>query len=172
MRLLRAEMPGFNSADFEQTGRNLNRHFGRLTLAVVFSLPFAKTAPAEGVAETVRQWGLIGRWSLDCSLRPDADRGAVLAYEIARGDRVVLRRNFGDGIDESNVVGAKIAADGLLNLRVFIPSIGQAREYGLTMLPDGTLRAVYNRNRKGEYTIKDGKFTANGEPTPPQHRCK
>jgi hypothetical protein len=31
---------------------------------------------------------------------------------------------------------------------------------------------MYNRNQKDEYTIKDGNFTANGEPTPPQHKCR
>jgi hypothetical protein len=40
------------------------------------------------------------------------------------------------------------------------------------MQPDGTIRTMYNRNQKDEYTIKDGKFTANGNPTPSQHRCK
>ena len=158
--------------DFEQGVRNLNRHFGRLTLAMFLALMLAKNASAESVAETVRQWGLIGPWSLDCSLRPDADRGAVLAYEIARSGRVVLRRNFGDVTDESNVVSAKVSADGMLNLRVFLPSLKQTREYGLMMQPDGTLRAIYNRNQKDEYTIKDGKFTTNGNPTPPQHKCR
>ena len=38
--------------------------------------------------------------------------------------------------------------------------------------PDGTMRAMHNRNQKDEYSIKDGKFTANGEPTPPQHKCR
>jgi hypothetical protein len=39
-------------------------------------------------------------------------------------------------------------------------------------LPDGSVRAVYNRNERNQYSIKDGKFTANGKPTPPQHRCE
>jgi len=39
------------------------------------------------------------------------------------------------------------------------------------MQPDGTLRAMYNRDRNGEYTIKDGKFTGNGNPTPSQYKC-
>lgn len=51
--------------------------------------------------------------------------------------------------------------------------IKKTREYGLMMQPDGTLRAMYNRNnQKDEYTIKDGKFTANGNPTLTQHRCR
>jgi hypothetical protein len=39
------------------------------------------------------------------------------------------------------------------------------------MQPDGAMRAIYNRNQKREYTINDGKFTANGNPTRPQHKC-
>jgi hypothetical protein len=149
----------------------LNGHVSRLTLAMLFSLTLTLEAPAETMAETARKWGLIGSWSLDCSLAPDRNRGTVLAYEIASGDRVVHRRNFGDTTDESEVVTAGVSADGMLNLRVFFPALKQTREYGFIMQPDGTLRAMYNRN-KNKYTIKDGKFTANGDPTPSQHKCR
>ena len=152
--------------------RNLNGSFGGLTLALVFSLALSCGAFADTVARTVQKWGLIGPWSLDCSLKPDSNKGAVLGYEIASDGRVVHRRDFGDTSDESEVVGAEVSRDGLLNLRVYFPSLKQNREYGLMMQPDGTVRAIYNRNQKQEYTIKDGKFTANGDPTPPQHKCR
>jgi hypothetical protein len=154
-----------------EAGRKLNGHFSRLCLAIAFFLALMHGAQAETVAQTVRKWGLLGPWSLDCSLKPDRNKGTVLAYEIASGDRVVHRRDFGDMTDESEVVTAEISADGILNLRVFFPSLRQTREYGFRMQPDGTIRAMYNRNQKNEYTIKDGKFIANGDPTPPQHKC-
>jgi hypothetical protein len=150
----------------------LSGQFGRLALAILFSVGLAIHASAETVAQTARQWGLIGPWSLDCSLRPDRNKGTVLDYEIAGDDRVVHRRNFGDSTEESEVVTAEVSKDGLLNLRVFFPSLKQTREYGLMLQSDGTMRAIYNRNQKDEYTIKDGKFTANGNPTPPQHKCR
>jgi hypothetical protein len=150
----------------------LNRHFGRLTLAILFSLTLTLELSAETVAQTAHKWGLIGPWSLDCSLAPDRNKGAVLAYVIASGDRVVHRRNFGDTTDESEVVTAEVSRDGMLNLRVFFPSLKQTREYGLVKQPDGTIRAMYNRNQKDEYTIRDGKFTANGNPAPSQHKCR
>ena len=145
--------------------------FSRLALVILFSLMFALDASADTVAETAGAWGLIGSWSLDCSVAPDRGQGAVLAYEIASGDRVVHRRNFGDASDASEVVAAKVSGDGMLNLRVFFPKLKQTREYGFAMQPDGTMRAIYNRNRKKEYTIRDGKFTANSNPTPSQHKC-
>jgi hypothetical protein len=150
----------------------MNGHLIRLTLAIAFSLLLALSASAETVAATARKWGLIGPWSLDCSLKPDRNRGTVLAYEIAPGDRVVHRRNFGDSTDESEVVTAEVSGEGMLNLRVFFRSLKQTREYGMIKQADGTMRAMYNRNEKDEYTIKDGKITANGNPTPSQHKCK
>ncbi len=167
---------GIEVLSFEQGhasgARNLYAHFSRLPLALLCCLTLTIGASAETVAQTAQKWGLIGPWSLDCSPRPDRGNGAVLDYEIVGGDRVVHRRNFGDKSDESEVVAADISEDGMLNLRVFFPSLRQTREYGLMMLPDGTMRAIYNRNQNDEYTIKDGKFTANGNPTPPQHKCR
>lgn len=142
----------------------------RLTLAIVFSLVLAVGASAETVAQTVRKWGLIGFWSQDCSLQPDRDKGTVFAYEVEPDDRVVHRRYFGDTTDESEVIAAEVSGSGMLRLRVFFPNLKQTREFGLAMQPDGTMRAIYNRQKR-DYTIKDGKFTATGKPTPSQHRC-
>ena len=150
----------------------MNGPFSRSSLAIISLLVLTLNASAETVAQTARKWGLIGPWSLDCSLKPDRNKGTVLAYEIAGDDRVVHRRNFGDTTDESEVVTAEVSADGTLNLRVYFPSLKQTREFGFIMQPDGTMRAMYNRNRKDEYTIRDGKFTADGNPTPSQHKCR
>jgi hypothetical protein len=150
----------------------LNERFGRLALAMLFSLTLAPDASAETVVQTARKWGLIGTWQLDCSLPPDRNKGTVLAYEIAANGQLVHRRNFGDTSDESPVLSAEVSDNGMLNLRVSFPSLKQTREYGLMKQSDGTLRAIYNRNQKEEYTIRDGKFADNGNPTPPQHKCK
>ncbi|WP_423963458.1 hypothetical protein [Bradyrhizobium sp.] len=128
-------------------------------------------AAQDSMANELSQWGLIGPWSLDCALPPDHDKGAVLDYEIEGAD-VINRRDFGDAKDEGKVISATVSKDGMLNLRVFYASVKQTREYGLMMQPDGTLRAMYNRNDKKQYTIKNGKFTADGKPTPAQHKCE
>jgi hypothetical protein len=149
----------------------VNGPFRRLALAIPFLLTLPLNASAETVAETARAWGLIGAWSLDCSAPSDGSEGAVLAYEIVSGDRVVRRRYFGATTDASEVVAARVSGDGMLNLRVFFPKLKQTRAYGIAMQPDGTMRTMYNRNQKGEFTIRNGKLTANGNPTPSQHKC-
>ena len=139
---------------------------------MLFFLILVSPTRAETVAETARVWGLIGPWSLDCSLPPDHANGTVLSYEIADGDRLMHRREFGDSRDEAEVLSATVSDDGILNLRVYFPSVRQTREYGMMHLADGSIRAVYNRNDKNQYSIKDGKFTANGKRTPVQHKCE
>jgi len=132
----------------------LGGRFGWLLPAIILFTTLAGTASAETAAETASKWGLIGRWSLDCGLPPDRDRGAVLAYEVGADGRLVYRRDFGDSTDTADVIAAEISADNLLNLRVFFPKLKQTREYGLKMEPDGSIRAFYNRDRKGNYSIR------------------
>jgi hypothetical protein len=151
----------------------VNRRFIRLALGLTLLGCFASSAFADDpIAEVVRQFGLLGPWSIDCSLPPDHANGTVLTYEIGPDGSVVFRRDFGDAGDENQVLAAQVSADGLLNLEVYFPAIRQKRDYGLMMLEDGTLRAIYNRSEKGEYSIKDGKFLATKKPTPAQHKCE
>jgi len=96
----------------------------------------------------------------------------MLVYETVSDGRVLFRRSFGDTAEESEAVSAEVSADGMLNLRVFFPGLNQVLESGLMMQPDGSMRAIYTRSPQGEYTIRDGKFTASGEPTPPLHKCE
>jgi len=143
----------------------------RWTAAALLWIALASTARAETLAATVEQWGLLGSWAVDCAARPDRDKGALLTYEIRKDGRVMYRRNFGDAKDESEVVSATVNAEGLLNVMVFFPSLHQAREFGLLLQKDGSLRALYNRSERGEYTIRDGRYVATGAPTPAQQRC-
>lgn len=142
----------------------------RWAAALLFCLILSPGASAETVAQTARQWGLIGLWSRDCSLAPDRDRGTVLSYEVAPDGRLLHRRNFGNGSDESEIVAAGVSRDGMLNLRVLFPKLKQTREYGLMKQPDGTMRAIFNRDHRHRYTIQDGKY-GDGRPTPSQHKC-
>lgn len=145
--------------------------FLRRLLPTTIALMLVSPASAETIADTAKQWDLIGPWSLDCSLPPDHARGAVLSYDIANGNRLMYRRDFGDAQDEAEVLSATVSGDGTLNLRVYFPSLKQTREYGMKRLDDGSMRSVYNRNEQNRYSIRDGKFTANGKPTPAQHKC-
>ncbi|MBI5260582.1 MAG: hypothetical protein HY852_02045 [Bradyrhizobium sp.] len=140
-------------------------------MAMLLCLGLVPPAHTKTLVKTVLGWGLIGSWSRDCSLPPDREKGAVLSYEIRQDGRVMYRRDFGDTADENEVVGASTTSEGVLNLLVFFPSFHQTREFGLVKQPDGSMRAIYNHNKNGEYSIKNGKFVSSGQPAPIQHRC-
>lgn len=151
----------------------MNGRLIRLALGLTVLASLASPASADDpIAETLRKWGLLGAWSIDCARPPDHADGTVLSYEIGPDGTVVYRRNFGDVSDEAEVLAADVSADGVMNLEVYFPTIKQKREYGLALQSDGGLRAIYNRSEKGDYTIKDGKFVATKKPTPVQHKCE
>ncbi|WP_027568696.1 hypothetical protein [Bradyrhizobium sp. URHA0013] len=149
----------------------MRRCLNRWIAAAVLWVAFEPAAGAESLAATVEQWGLLGSWAIDCAVRPDRDKGALLIYEIRKDGRVMYRRNFGETKDENEVVSATVSADGMLNVMVYFPSLQQTREFGLLLSKQGSLRAIYNRSERGEYTIRDGKYVATGAPTPAQQRC-
>ncbi|MCK1303842.1 hypothetical protein IVB33_17465 [Bradyrhizobium sp. 24] len=149
----------------------MRRCLNRWIAAAVLWVAFEPAAGAESLAATVEQWGLLGSWAIDCAVRPDRDKGALLIYEIRKDGRVMYRRNFGETKDENEVVSATVSADGMLNVMVYFPSLQQTREFGLLLSKQGGLRAIYNRSERGEYTIRDGKYVATGAPTPAQQRC-
>ena len=144
---------------------------GRCVGTALLWFASATAAGADTLAATIIQSGLLGSWAVDCSPAPDRDKGAVLTYEIRQDGRVMYRRNFGDARDENEVVAASSDPNGLFNIMVFFPALHQTREFGLLMQKDGSLRAIYNRSERGDYTIRDGKFVKTGAPTPVQHRC-
>src|SRR5258708_37412133 len=76
--------------------RNLNKHFGRLTLAILFSLTLTLAVFAETVAQTARTWRLIGPRSLDCLVSAARNKGTGVAYVIAASKRLCHRPHSGD----------------------------------------------------------------------------
>jgi hypothetical protein len=139
--------------------------------AALLWVALAPLARADTLASTIIKSGLLGSWAVDCSLRPDRDKGTLLSYEITQDGRVMYRRDFGDASDENEVVAASTDENGVLNIMVFFPSLHQTREFGLLLREDGSLRAIYSRGQRSDYTIRDGKFVKTGAPTPVQHRC-
>jgi hypothetical protein len=74
-------------------GLDVNGFLSRLLPATMFLLMLGAPTSAETIAETAKQWGLIGPWSLDCALPPDHAKGTVLSYELD-GDHLIHRRDF------------------------------------------------------------------------------
>lgn len=125
------------------------------------------------VAETLERWGLIGTWSVDCS-RPAGANHIDIRYVVWMGGKVMTERDFADPKrnDSNEVTGATVNADGSLTLVVDFKSLGgQIRTFALTRDRPNRIRAVWNHGPDGVYSVKDGRFAANGNETPWQYKC-
>ncbi len=149
--------------------------FMRRMLFVVILLAGASTsARAETVAATMNKWGLMGAWSVDCDAAAGKGTAAKLRY-VAKPDGSVFHyRNFGDDSSSDKIKAARITPEDWLELKIFFREIAvgeQDRTFALKRIQTGVVQAMYNYNAKREYSVKDGKFTSNGNDTPLQHRC-
>ena len=140
-------------------------------LVLLTALATSEASLAQTAAETASRWGLLGTWRLDCSQPPSRSDGN-LQY-VVRGGRLFHDREFGDARDSSTVLSAITKADGSIELVVNFVSISQTREFSLIKGRDGRIHATSNRNiDTNEYSIRGGTFTANGNTTPWQTRCR
>ena len=139
-----------------------------VTLAM-FAAPGA--TPAETTVQAASKWGLLGIWRLDCS-KPMGRNNPDLAY-VVRGGKLFHDRDFGDTRDSNAVVLATTKADGTFEIVVNFASMSQTRQFSFFKADSRRIRAMSNRNvDTNEYSVRDGKFTANGNATPWQTRCR
>jgi hypothetical protein len=142
-------------------------------LALMCFLSISAAAATKSTADVVSDWGLLGTWALDCGQSASRQNG-YLSYVIKSGGRVSHERDFGDLRDANQVLGATIHSNGSLELTVHfkMTSPPQSRTFSFVKGSDGRIRAITNSRVDGtEQTIRDGRFTANGNTTPWQTRC-
>jgi hypothetical protein len=140
-----------------------------LVLLAVLITP--EVALAETNVEAASKWGLLGTWKINCS-QPTSRSNGDLGY-VVRGGKLYHDRDFGDAKDSSAVMSATRKDDGSIEIVVNFVSLSQTREFSFRKGSDGRIRAISNRNvDTNEYSIKDGKFTANGNDPPWQSRCR
>jgi hypothetical protein len=144
------------------------------SIALMLAALVASTqiAAAQNPADAARRWGLLGAWALDCS-KPASRSNGYLSYVVRTPGKLSHERNFGDASDVNEVQQARTGHGGWLELVVNFPGLAQTRRYTLMMGPDGRTRAMSNSKADGtEPTIRNGKFTSNGQDTPWQVRCR
>ena len=146
----------------------------RIAFLIVFASLASGSARAETVAATMTKWGLMGAWSVDCVAAAGKGTATKFRY-VAKPDGSVLHyRNFGDDSSSDKVKAARLTPEDWLELKIFFRDVAagdQDRTFALKRIRTGVVQAMYNYNAKGEYSVKDGKFTSNGKDAPLQHRC-
>ena len=142
-------------------------------LALGFLALFAAPASAQqSPANAMREWGLLGWWSLNCQ-QPVSSNNFYYGYVVDASGRAFHERDLGDPDrnDKSEVTSAEIMGDGKITITVNFISINQERTI-VFMKEPGRIRAWYNRGPGGDTTVENGIFRHNGQPTPWQFKCR
>jgi len=135
----------------------------------------SRAALAQSPADVATRWGLLGSWAADCGT-PPSRQNSWLIFAI-KGGTLYLDREFGDvsDITRNQVMTASIRPDKAIALVISYPTIKppQTREILFAGDADGRIHTVSNKRLdSSDYSIKDGIWVANGQPSSRLTRCR
>lgn len=112
----------------------------------------------------------MGEWAINCGQPPSVQNGYT-AYFVLPHIGPIQARNFGVSEDVAPIIRATVLSDGTIEL------VTRDKEYNwrfsFEKLGDGRIRVV-NSGQDGTntFTVRDGRFTRNGQPAPTQELCR
>ena len=163
------ELDGLLAIESRDWARAAKLQMTRLSAAVVFFSAFvlAPLAVAEtGLPELVHRWGLVGKWSTNCSAAK-AEPHLVTSYEINPHGEVII--DNGHQLTEMRIL--RIDPTGDLVLQT-IEATSADRRVLILRRSENTLQPVLNSKQDNDITIRNGKFVASLRETSAISRCE
>jgi hypothetical protein len=148
------------------------RGLALLALGVFAFLATSASAQISPV-NALREWGMLGWWSPRCEVQP-SDSNLWYGFVVTADGRAYLERNFGGDTpdnDRSEIVSAKVQADGTLALQINFARFNDVR-LNVYAKSEGRTRVMYNRGSKGDVSVERGVLRHNGQPTPWFNKCR
>ncbi len=147
------------------------RALALLALGIV-ALTIPTASAQTSTSNALREWGLLGWWSLNCG-QPVSQSNPYYGYLADADGRAWQERDFGNAAqnDRSQITAAEIRPDGTISITVNFTSISSVRTI-LFMKEGAKIRAMYNRGSGGDVTVENGVFKHNGQRTPWQYKCR
>ena len=137
-------------------------------IAVLLLIP--QTALGQSPGDVAQKWGLLGTWAEFCNQPPA--RGNDYATFVRRGGELFLDRDFGEGRDTNRIAAASILPDGMISVSIVFGGLNQTRINVFALGPDGRRRAMFNSDKQGNFSVKDGILLGSGKPTSWLTRCR
>jgi hypothetical protein len=142
----------------------------RYTVAVACVVTCNAATAQQSAFDVAERWGLPGTWALRCD-RPPSPENTHITYERTDG-AFVVRSDAGPLGGLGEVRAAALADDGGIELTIAFKKFATIQTNHIAKNADGQIRAIWNRDDKGNYTVKDGKMTGSGWPSLLLTRCK
>jgi hypothetical protein len=129
-------------------------------------------AHAQTVENVVRDFGLIGTWSANCS-RPAGSGGNIYTIYAVDADGTVTL-TYDSGGQGSQTVNVILRAERRGDDRIGYLQENRSSKAQIeieVVLRDNTIKVWTSRRTTGEVLVREGKFAAGGE-SPVQARCR
>ena len=143
-------------------------------MAMVFLTMLAPSAShAQTMVEVAGNWGLIGTWSVDCSI-PASREQSWITY-AARNGKLFYEQELGDARTSNQVMLAEVRPEGAIEIVLQFNSVTPPQTRMNLNIKDkaGRYRTLVSKNvDTNEYSIKDGIFTGTGQPSKWLSRCR
>ncbi len=150
----------------------------KLAAVIVFTALSAAVFPAQAASplvKTLQNYGLFGRWAIDCSA-PAAIANPHVRDTLESNGQVLERHDLGADTEGNfyRIVAAKKQSATRLSLSViFQPgSLDAERQKLEYLVRDGTRRTMANQPEKGDMRVRDGFVLGAGIETPVLKKCE
>jgi hypothetical protein len=154
--------------------RRMIAAIGAATMGLGLALPMAGPAHAQSAADTLAQFGMLGRWSRDCGTPPMGINPYVVFERVQGGTGAQYRWDSGTGgsirrsIDNVRALSANTIAMRVTTL----PGAPEPMSANLVLLREpNRYRTISSVGGDGKVHIRDGKVASNGSESPWNDRC-
>ncbi len=141
----------------------------RLFLALVICFGSHEAVSEETALVAATEWGLLGTWQVTCD-EPVKRSNQRNIFEV-RGGQLFMVRNIGGASDYNCILSANVEEDGSIALTIEFPDLKQTRENRLIKVGKRFMTLTSRSVGSDDYTIRDGKVVATGDPANWMTRC-
>ncbi len=140
-----------------------------MRLALFLALVPVPAANAESAADTMKSWGLLGKWGTECHKMAWGNDSPQPEVTFAiEPDGKLIYENSGQIGD---VTSASVNADGSITVKL---QFYRPNDHSRTMVVERigqSIRTILNRNERNEYSVRNGIFVTTGKQVPPLYKC-
>ena len=126
-----------------------------LVLALILGLP--ATAGAETVAQTLRQFGLLGTWADDCGMPPAGNNFHTVYRALSNGN---VERTYYNGPNKIYNQYVLSRVNRISSDQVVYSQSGSAGRIDVVLIISGNrYHVLSSQNQNGIVYVRDGRFT-------------
>ncbi len=140
----------------------------KMLLLAAFSLAMVSAASAQSAQQTMRDFGMLGKWARDCNAPPSRTNFHTVFAAMSSGN---VQRTYYDGPDHIYNQYTITRAIRLPANQMSYQQVGPVGRMDVILLKDGNTYRIWSSvGADGKIYVKEGKFN-DGAASPAETKC-